>query len=103
MNTDNIMVMVRLFLHIGGTLATTLGWLSSNEMNQVTEAVLQVVGPAMNLGGMIWTIFAQRSAAKIASVAKLPEVKAITVTDPAVADVAKAAAPETKIVVSHTP
>jgi hypothetical protein len=103
MNTDNVLMGVRLFLHIGGTLATTLGWFSQNEMNAITEAILQVVGPLMNAGGLIWTAWASRNAAKIASVAKMPEVKAITLTDDKVAEVAKAVAPETKITVSKTP
>lgn len=97
MSQDNIMVIVRLVLHIGGTIMTTLGWLSPADVGQVTELVLQIVGPITNLIALIWTALAQTASAKIASAAQLPQVTQITVTDPTTAAVVKAAAPQTEV------
>lgn len=93
MNQDNWMVIIRLVLHIGGTFATTLGWLPPDSVNEITANILAIIGPIMNTIGLIWTAWTRRPSALVATAVALPHVEAITVNNPAVAAAAKAADP----------
>ena len=57
MNTEMIMTMVRQGLLIVGTLATTLGWLTPDQVGKVSAAVLSLAGPVLMLVSVAYGLY----------------------------------------------
>lgn len=77
MDQAQVLIFVRLLLHIVGAVMTTLGLTEAGPWSAFTDAVLSVVGPIMNVGALVWTWWASRKAAVVQRVAAMPEVKGV--------------------------
>ena len=84
MNQTQIQSVVKVILTFVGGLLAAKGWLSNESVSALTADILAVIGPAITLATLAWSIYQHTTANKIASTAALPEVKTI-VTTPAMA------------------
>lgn len=94
---DQFMGLMRQLLPVLGTLAVTLGWATQETINTWIALILQIVGPLGIIGGVVWSVIANSKSSILQSAAKMPEVKSITITDPNLANAAKAADPQTDV------
>ena len=87
MNSDQLMSLLRTVLQIAGTALVAHGTLG------ITGAMWeQISGAVVMIAPVIWGIYAHTDAAKIASVASMPDVAQITVKSTAIDGAAQAAA-----------
>lgn len=100
MTQDQIMGLLRQLLPVLGTLATSLGILTADQVGSITATVLTLAGPVMIVGGAIWALFANSKTSIIKSAAAMGETRVtpnetsttIEVLDPNLAHVAAQAA-----------
>ena len=78
MNPDQIIGTIRQFLPFVGGIATALGW---TWFDGVASATLAVLGPAMTLGSLVWSLISKTHANIVSSAAAVPGVSSITLTD----------------------
>ena len=89
MNNEQLMSLLRDVLRIGGTIATMLG-VASGVVESVTSMVLTFGGPVLALIGVFFGWRSHSDTAKVEAASAMPEVKAMTITDPALATAARA-------------
>jgi hypothetical protein len=89
MTQDQVMGIVRWAIPFIGGMAVGKGWLTTAQVGELTNVVLALVGPVMAAGGVIWSIKANSKSSIIQSASAMPEVKSMTITDPALAEAAK--------------
>ncbi len=94
MSSEQWLAIVRQMLPVIGGIAITFGWLTNDQVSDLSAAVLSALGPVMILGSAGWAIYMKKKSEIIKSAAALPEVKNITL-DPA--------APDTKAINQATP
>lgn len=66
------MGLLRQALAIGGTLATTFGWLTPDKVAGLTQTVLSVAGPLAMVAGLIWNLIANKQTSIAASLGANP-------------------------------
>ena len=76
---------LRILVPAGISAAAAAGWLQAGDASALSAAVPAAASTVLTLGAVIWSIYVHSKAAVIASVAAMPEVKAV-VTTPEVAD-----------------
>lgn len=90
MSQEQILGLVRQILPVLGGVAVSFGWLTTNQVSDVTATLLQIAGPIMIVGSAIWSAINKTKANLVSTVAALPEVKTIelkpTVAGTALAD-----------------
>src|SRR5215831_15429563 len=96
MNQDQILSGLRWALAVLGTLAASKG-ITPAEWGHMTDLIVTIVTAAIPLGALVWGHLSHTDEAKVAAASALPQVKAMTLSDPALAAAAKAADPQTKI------
>lgn len=64
---------LRQLLQIVGTLATTLGFLTADQVGAWTAIIMQIAGPLAMLGGVIWSWWVNRPTALVASVVAMAD------------------------------
>jgi hypothetical protein len=69
LSQDQLIAQLRILLPALGMLATVLG-AKQQTTNQVIDLILTCVGPAMLVGGSVWSLFANTRASIMASAAK---------------------------------
>lgn len=94
MSSEQVLVLVRQALPALGGIAITFGWLTKDQVSELTASMLGLSGPSMIFGSALWGLYVRRKAGILASAAAIPEVKAITL-DPT--------APETLALNGSTP
>jgi hypothetical protein len=90
---DQVAAQLRQFLQIMGTLLTTVGIIKPGIADTWIPIIMQVAGPIMMLASILWSMKANTKASIIQSASAMPEVKSMTITDPALAEAART--PET--------
>ena len=80
MNPDQIIGTIRQFLPFVGGIATALGW---TWFDGLAAATLAVLGPAMTLGSLVWSLISKTHASTLTSAAAIPGVSNIVLTDTA--------------------
>jgi len=75
--------LVQQILSIVGMVLTTLGWSTPTEVATWTTTIMQAIGPAMALGGLIYAALTTRKSAIVTQAASFPEVRAV-ITEPTV-------------------
>lgn len=85
MSNEQWLAILRQMLPIIGGIAITFGWLTKDQVSDLSVAVLSAVGPMMVLGSAGWAVYMRKKSEIIKSAAALPEVKKITLdpTSPA--------------------
>ena len=78
MNPDQIAGTIRQFLPFVSGIATALGltWFDG-----LAAAILNVLGPAMALGSLVWSLVSKTHANTLTSAAAIPGVAGIVLTD----------------------
>lgn len=96
--------LVAQIISILGMVATSFGWLTSEQVASLSTNVLAVIGPLATIGGIIYSWLAARKSAVVSEVANLPEVKAV-VTEPTREglELSRSSATPNNVVVSGTP
>lgn len=94
MSSEQWLALLRQVLPMLGGMAIALGWLTVNQVSELSAALLGAVGPLTILGSAVWAIYLRKKSEIIKSAAAIPEVKKITL-DPA--------SPETKDLNQATP
>lgn len=89
MTQDQVMGIVRWAIPFVGGIAVGKGWLTTAQLTDLTNVALQLVGPLMAGAGVIWSIKANSKSSIIQSASGIPEVKSMTISDPALAEAAK--------------
>lgn len=74
---DQVVAQLRLLLPALGSMAIMLGIMSPDLVGKWTTLILTAIGPAMIIGGMIWSLIANSKKSIITSVANMPEVQKI--------------------------
>jgi hypothetical protein len=69
MNQDQVTNLVRQFLMIAGTLATTLGWVTPDKIAAWTATILSLIGPAFMMTSLIWGLIKNTQAGIVSSAA----------------------------------
>src|SRR5258708_2723061 len=69
MTNDQTMALIRQVVPIVGTMLTLLG-LSKATTNAIVDLVMSSAGPAITLGGIVWSYIANSRASIIAAAAK---------------------------------
>jgi hypothetical protein len=87
-----------ILVFVGGILATK--GVSAGDWNTISNGVITMVGAGMTI---IWGQFAHTDEAKVRAASALPQVKAMTLNDPALATVAKQADTTTLVTLSPKP
>jgi hypothetical protein len=91
-------------LSIVGMVFTTLGWTTPSEVATWSTTILQFLGPAMTLGGLIYAAITTRKSALVSQVASMPEVRAVITTPTAAGhDLANSTATPSNVVVGQAP
>lgn len=80
MNYEQAMSLLRTALQIAGTLAVSRGWVSAEQAAALTDQLIVLTGAAAVIGATVWGLVARSRKNLVASVAALPEVKAIVAT-----------------------
>lgn len=89
MTQDQLMGIVRVLLQVFGTIATMLGWVTPDQVGEMTANILAAVGPIMNVVGLVWTAMANSKTSILTSAARMPEVKEVVLTKKPDADSSK--------------
>lgn len=94
MTQDQVMGVLRWFLPFIGGIAVGKGWLTTEQVKDITTIALQFVGPVFAAAGVVWSIKANSKQSIIASTTNMPEVDskklAAAIDDPKLKEVAKA-------------
>jgi hypothetical protein len=69
MNQDQVTNLVRQFLMIFGTLATTLGWATPDKIAGWTATILALVGPVFMTTSLVWGLVKNTQSGIISSAA----------------------------------
>jgi len=77
MNTEQVMGLVRQLLPVLGTLATTFGWLTPDQVASGTATILAVIGPLMIVASTLWSLFSKTNTAIVSSASAVPNVDKI--------------------------
>src|SRR5690242_12007091 len=96
MTQDQIMGLIRQIIPILAGIAIARGY-SAKDVAQWSDTALQIAGPALALGGLVWAAIANSKTSIIRSASAMPEVSSISTTDPKLADAAKSADPATDV------
>jgi hypothetical protein len=105
---DQLIAQLRILIPALGTIATTAGWLTSDQTGPLVANCLIALGPVMYIGGSVWSYYANSRASILASAAKSvapgvpPPQIVLPVQEKALADAlpANVSTTETKKVVS---
>lgn len=101
MTQDQVMGIVRWFVPFVGGIAVGKGYLTTAQLADLTNVILQLVGPLMAAGGVIWSIKANSKSSIIQSASAMPEVKSMTITDPKLAEAAKTSADPARVLLKE--
>lgn len=77
MNQEQVMGMVRQFLLIAGTLATTLGWATPDKVATWTAMVLSLVGPVFMVASVVWGVINKTQANLISTAASQTDANGV--------------------------
>lgn len=99
MDQTQAMALLRDVLKVGGTLAAIFGYSVGYE--QWSGIIMSVAGPLVLVGTMIWTQFRTSKTGLVTSVSALPEVQAMTISEPGLANAARTADPATTVTVGQ--
>jgi len=99
LNTDQIMGQIRHILSGLGAVAVTLGIMSAGAVEAWTQVIVSIVGAALLLGGLIWSLFAHTNASTVAAAAAIPEVQKIETVNSPEGRALKASVPDSREVV----
>lgn len=77
MNQEQVMGMVRQFLLIAGTLATTLGWATPDKIASWSAIVLSLVGPVFMVVSVIWSAVNKTQANLISAAASQTDANGV--------------------------
>lgn len=97
MSKDQVMGILRWVLSFAGGVAVGKGWLTQAQVIDLTNLLLQVAGPLAALAAAAWALKANSKTSILQSASQMPEVKSMTITDPALASAAKTAEPATEV------
>lgn len=90
MTQDQVTGITRQVLQAAGMMATMLGFTAiAGEVQGWTPTILASIGPIMQLAALAWNVKANTKASIVQSASAMPEVKSMTITDPALAEAAK--------------
>lgn len=67
---DQIVAQLRILIPALGTIVTTAGWLTADQVGPIVSNLLIALGPIMYLTGAVWSFFANSRASIMASAAK---------------------------------
>lgn len=96
MNSEQIMILLRDVLKVGGGIAIALG-ATDAQVAQWTQIALLAGGALASIGGVVWSQARNTDAATVGKAVALPDVKGITVTKPELATAARQADPVAKV------
>lgn len=57
MNKDNTLSLARSALKIVGAMAIAMGYASTGQVDQITTGLFEMIGTAMTLGGLFWSLW----------------------------------------------
>lgn len=77
MNQEQVMGMVRQFLLIAGTLASTLGWVTPDKIATWSAMVLSLVGPVFMVVSVIWSAVNKTQANLISTAASQTDANGV--------------------------
>lgn len=97
MLNDQLMGQVRQLVPWLGTTLVTMGVITSAQSTLYQGIVMLALGVAVNATGLILAYRANTKSSIVASASKMPEMKGMDITDPVLAQVAKAADPTTVV------
>lgn len=96
MNSEQLMVLVRQLLLIGGSVAATLG-ATQGQVDQWSNIIMTILGALITVGTAIWGQKRNTTVATVEKAAALPQVQGMTVTDEKLATAAKNADPNVRV------
>lgn len=92
MTSDQIMGLIRQIIPVFAGIAIAFGF-SASSVASWSNTALQIAGPALALGGVIWSLVANSKSSIIKSATAMPEVDskalAAAISDPDLKQVAK--------------
>lgn len=95
MTQDQIMALIRQIVPILAGLAIARGY-SQKDVAQWSDLALQIAGPLLAMGGLVWAYIANRKTSIIKSASQMPEVDskklAAAISDPNLKQAASQAA-----------